>query len=119
MGNYVTPTINAEMPIPWHYIEAVQKSKFYGKLNENPHKHLTAFAKLVSAFHIRGVSNEQLKCMLFPHSLADLADQWFTKLPLEERDTWDKVCTKFADKFFTTARVIKMRADIQSFRQKE
>ncbi|KAH9717584.1 hypothetical protein KPL71_021883 [Citrus sinensis] len=54
---------------------------FHGLAGEDPNKHLKEFHVVCSTIKPAGVSEEQVKLMAFPFSLADSAKEWLYYLP--------------------------------------
>ncbi|XP_015947582.1 uncharacterized protein LOC107472583 [Arachis duranensis] len=57
--------------------------------------------------------------MLFPFSLRDKATQWLESFPRDSINNWDDLVTKFLAKFYPPQRVIRLKAEVQTFTQME
>ncbi|KAL4306701.1 hypothetical protein AHAS_Ahas16G0204600 [Arachis hypogaea] len=57
--------------------------------------------------------------MLFPFAVRDRARLWLESQPKDSLNSWDKLVTAFLAKYFPPQKLSKLRADVQTFRQKE
>ena len=57
--------------------------------------------------------------MLFPFAVRDIARLWLDSQPKDSLNSWDKLVTAFLAKYFPPQKLSKLRADVQTFRQKE
>ena len=62
----------------------------------------------------KDVDNEIVKLKLFPFSLWDRAKIWFSYLPRNSTDTWDKCKDAFITKYFPPAKIISLRNQIMN-----
>src|SRR4051812_25571405 len=56
---------------------------------------------------------------LFPFSLHDSAKNWFSSLPRNSIDSWNKCKDAFITKYFRPAKIISLRTQIMNFKQLE
>ena len=56
---------------------------------------------------------------LFLFSLRDSAKIWFSSLPHNSIDSWDKCKDDFITKYFSPAKIISFRTQIMNFKQLE
>ena len=65
----------------------------------------------------KDVNNDVVKLKLFPFSLRDRAKAWFSSLPKNSIDSWNKCKDAFISKYFPRAKIITLRNDILNFKQ--
>ena len=63
------------------------------------------------------MDNDIVKLKLFPFSLRDRAKTWFSSLPKNSIDSWNKCKVAFISKYFPPAKIISLRNDIMNFKQ--
>ena len=63
------------------------------------------------------VDNDIVKLKLFPISLRDHAKTWFSSLPKNSIDSWNKCKDAFTSMYFPLAKIISLRNDIMNFKQ--
>ena len=65
------------------------------------------------------MSDETLQWKLFPFSLMGKAKHWYN-LTIESRQgDWEALCSSFCLQFFSISRVVSLRSEVLSFKQKE
>ena len=67
----------------------------------------------------KNVDNDIVKLKLFPFSLTDRAKNWFSSLPRNSINSWDKCKDAFITKYFPPAQIIFLRNQIMNFKQHE
>ena len=67
----------------------------------------------------KDVDNDVVKMKLFPFSLRDSAKIWFSSLPSNIIDSWNKCKDAFITKYFLPAKIISLRTQIINFKQLE
>ena len=65
------------------------------------------------------MDNDIVKLKLFPFSLRDKAKTWFSSLPRNNIDSWDKYKDAFIAKYFPPAKIISLRNQIMNFKKLE
>ena len=65
----------------------------------------------------KDTDNDIVKLKLFPFSLRDYAKVWFSSLPKNSIDSWNKCKDAFISKYFPPAKIISLRNDIMNFKQ--
>ena len=65
----------------------------------------------------KDVHNDIVKLKLFTFSLRDHAKTWFSSLPKNSIDSWNKCKDDFISKYFPPAKIISLRNDITNFKQ--
>ena len=79
--------------------------------------HLNNFVDLCDMQKKKDVDNDIVKLKLFPFSLRDCAKTWFSSLPKNSIDSWNKCKDAFISKYFPPAKIISLRNDIMNFKQ--
>jgi hypothetical protein len=64
----------------------------------------------------KDVDNDIAKLKLFLFSLRDRAKNWFSSLPRNSIDSWDKCKDAFITKYFPPAKIIFLRTQIMNFK---
>ena len=100
-------------------IQMIQSSQFSGLHHEDPFGHMTRFLEYCSTFKMNGVQPEAIRLILFPFSLMDRAKRWFTSLPPNSINIWQELYNAFFNKYFSPAKVLKIRNEINSFYQRD
>ena len=65
----------------------------------------------------KDTDNHIVKLKLFLFSLRDHAKTWFSSLPKNSIDLWNKCKDAFISKYFPPAKIISLRNDIMNFKQ--
>ena len=65
----------------------------------------------------KDVDKDRVKLKLFPFSLRDRAKTWFSSLPKNSIDSWNKCKDAFISKYFPPAKIPSLRNDIMTFKQ--
>ena len=65
------------------------------------------------------MDNDIVKLKLFPFSLRDRAKAWFSSLPKNSIDSWNKCKDAFISKYFPPAKIISLRTQIMNLKQLE
>ena len=100
-------------------IQMIQNSPFNGLLYEDPFGHMSRFLEYCSTFKINGVQPDVIWLILFPFSLMDRAKRWFTNLPSNSINTWQELYIAFCNKYLPSAKVLRIRNEINSFFQRD
>jgi hypothetical protein len=66
-----------------------------------------------------GMSHETLKWKLFPFSLTERAKHWYMQIIGSVQGDWEALCIRFCLAFFPISRVVSLRIEVLSFKQKE
>ena len=83
-------------------LNLVMKEQFSGSPNEDVGSHLNTFIELYDMQKKKDVDNDIVKLKLFPFSLRDRAKTWFSSLPKNSIDSWDKCKDAFITKYFSS-----------------
>ena len=100
-------------------LNLVMKDQFSGTPNEDATSHLNTFVELCDMQKKKDVDNDVVKMKLFPFSLRDSAKIWFSSLPRNSIDSWNKCKDVFITKYFPPAKIISLRTQIMNFKQLE
>ena len=100
-------------------LNLVMKDQFSGTHNEDATSHLNTFVELCDTQKKKDVDNDVVKMKLFPFSLRDSAKFWFSSLPRNSIDSWNKCKDAFITKYFPPAKIISLRTQIMNFKQLE
>ena len=97
----------------------VLEQSFSGLEHENPYTQLHEFEQLCSCLTIVGMTQETITWKLFPFSLLERANQWYSHTVRGVHGNWDELRDKFCLSFFPLSRVAALRIEILTFQQKE
>lgn len=90
---------------------------FYGLSNEDPLAFIRDFYSIVEQLPLNGLNENHLRMGCFPHTLKDRAKAWLVSLPPNSLNTWDEVCDKFMEKFYSHQKTTSLRQQIFNFVQ--
>src|SRR4051812_39950405 len=114
----IAPLTNTEScEINTALLNLFMKDQFVGLPNEDAATHLNSFVDLCDMQKKKDVDNDIVKLKLFPFSLRDHAKAWFSSLPKNSIDSWNKCKDAFISKHFPPAKIISLRNDIMNFKQ--
>jgi len=100
-------------------INLVMKEQFASSPNEDDASLLNTFIELCDMQNKKDVHNDIVKLKLFLFSLWDPAKTWFSSLPRNSIDSWDKCKDAFIAKYFPPAKIISLRNQIMNVKQHE
>src|SRR5215216_7002158 len=100
-------------------LNLVMKDQFFGTPNEDVASHLNTFVELCDMKKKKYVDNDIVKLKLFSISLRDHAKIWFSSLPRNSIDSWNKCKDAFITKYFLPAKIISLRNQIMNFKKFE
>jgi hypothetical protein len=81
-------------------LNLVMKDQFAGLPSEDAATYLNSFVDLCDMKKKKDVDNDIVKLKLFPFSLRDRAKTWFSSLPKNSIDSWNKCKYAFISKYF-------------------
>jgi hypothetical protein len=97
----------------------VKDQSFSGKVNENPYSHLREFEQICTCLLIEGMSYETLRWKLFPFSLIEKAKHWHRLHVKRSKGNWKTLSSNFCLQFFPIYKVVKLRAELLTFKQQK
>ena len=101
----ISPLIDAEScEINTALLNLVMKDQFAGLPSEDAATHLNSFVDLCDMQKKKDLDNDIVKFKLFPFSLRDRAKAWFSSLPKNSIDSWNKCKDAFISKYFPPAK---------------
>ena len=101
----IAPLIDAEScEINTALVNLVMKDQFTGLPSEDVATHLNSFIDLCDMQKKKDVDNDVVKLKLFPFSLRDRAKAWFSSLPKNSIDSWNKCKDAFISNIFLPLR---------------
>ena len=98
-------------------LNLVMKEQFSGSPNEDAASHLNTLVELCDMQNKKDVDNDIFKLKLFSFSLRDRDKTWFSSLPRNSIDSWDKCKDAFITKYFPPAKITSLRNHIMNFKQ--
>jgi hypothetical protein len=99
-------------------IEMVQNHPFLVKEDKNPYLHLWDFKQTYDCLHIVGMLDEVIRWKLFPLSLRGRARIWYDRTIESKQGDWGSLRSNFYLDFFPIHKVINLRAEVITFKQK-
>jgi hypothetical protein len=91
---------------------------YKGTPTENPYWHIREIVDLCKTQNVQGLTQDEIRLILFPFSLKDNAKIWYYSLAPGSIHTWDEMTTKFLKKFFPAHKTRQLRREILTFQQK-
>ena len=98
-------------------ISMVERNQFGGTALEDPHLHISNFLLYCNTMKHAGVTQDQLRHMLFPFSLRDRAKLWLNSLDPDSVSDWDLLLAEFYKKFYPPERTTTVRTQLTTFSQ--
>ncbi|XP_015166432.1 uncharacterized protein [Solanum tuberosum] len=92
---------------------------FGGLEHEDPHEHVQSFVEVCTPLSFKNLSQKSIRFCLFPLSLTGGATKWLVERPNNSIKSWEELVMTFHERFFPSSRMMKLRDDIQNFKQKE
>ena len=87
--------------------------------DENPYTHLNEFVQTYACLRIAGMSDETLQWKLFPFYLKGRAKCWYKQTIGSRQGDWEALCSSFCLHFFPISRVVSLRSEVLTCKQKE
>ena len=100
-------------------IQIIQSSQFHGLPTEDLMAHMSKFIEYYGMLKRNGISKDVIRLLIFLFSITDRAEKWFMGLPSQSITIWDEMYTTFFDKNFSPTKVLQIRAEINSFYQRD
>ena len=105
LGTPIAPITDAEScEINATLLNLVMKDQFSSLPSEDAATHLNNFVVLCYMKTKKDVDNDIVKLKLFPFSLRDHAKTWFSSLPKNSIDSWNKCKDAFISMYFLLLR---------------
>ena len=97
----------------------VRSQSFSRHKDENPYTHLHEFKQNCSIISIPVKHHETVKWKLFPFSLTGRAKEWYyTTVGIVEGD-WNILKDKFCLRYFHKKKIVALRVEVLTFKQRE
>jgi hypothetical protein len=93
-------------------IKLVATKPFRGLEDDNPYRHIKEFMMICNTVQQEGVSAAWFKWNLFPFSLEDEAQRWYTLASIGAKGNCDELVKKFLLKFFPISKVQDLRRQV-------
>ena len=100
-------------------IAMVRSQSFSGHKDENPYTHLREFEKNYSIISIPGMHHETVKWKLFPFSLTGRAKEWYYVTVGSVDGDWNILKDKFCLRYFHEKKIVALRVEVLTFKQRE
>src|SRR6185312_4780939 len=114
-----SPSSSSNHELDPGFIAMVQKQPLSGEIHKDPYEHLLEFEELCSGLVILGMTQEALWWKLFPFSLIERAEQWYTRTIGNMSDDWEELRDNFCYSFSLTERIDSLPTNILDFGQLE
>ena len=79
---------------------------------ENPYWHIQEIVDLCRTQNAQGLTQDEIRLILFPFSLKDNAKIWYYSLAAGFIHTWDEMAIKFLKKFFSAQKTRQLKREI-------
>ncbi|XP_074299797.1 uncharacterized protein LOC141630964 [Silene latifolia] len=119
-GFKLPTTDNGTFEIRPSYINLVERNMFGGAATKDPVKHMEKFVTYCCSIPLTvGVTQDQVKQVLFPFSLRDGAAEWLRDLDMEANaiTDWNTLALEFYKRYFPPQKTNALRSQITSFKQ--
>ncbi|XP_074282896.1 uncharacterized protein LOC141607445 [Silene latifolia] len=119
-GFKLPTTDNGTFEIKPSYINLVEINLFGGGATEDPATHMERFVTYCCSIPLTaGVTQDQVKQVLFPFYLRDGATEWLRDLDMEDQGVtdWNSLALSFYKRYFPPQKTNALRNQITSFKQ--
>ena len=108
-----------EFEIKPQFISMIERKQFGGNRNEDPNRHYQDFCQYCSTIRQKGVTQDQIREILFPFSLCDKAKTWFNGLDRTANNVtdWNSLALAFYKKYYPPEKTALMRSALMNFSQ--
>ncbi|KAK9677587.1 hypothetical protein RND81_11G153600 [Saponaria officinalis] len=96
------------------FIGLIERSQFGGSPTEDPYNHIVTFCDYCATVKQTGITQAQLREMLFPFSLRNGAKRWLSSLDREAAGVvdWDTLVLAFYNKYYPPEKTALLRGQI-------
>ena len=101
------------------FVTMVRSQSFSGRRDENPYTHLREFEQNCSIISIPGMHHETIKWKPFPFTLTGPAKDWYSITVGSIEGDWNVLKEKFCLRYFSLSKIIALRMEALSFKQRE
>ncbi|KAJ3674519.1 hypothetical protein LUZ60_005135 [Juncus effusus] len=91
---------------------------FEGHKNDNPYAHLDEFHMKCTALFGKTDNLDNIKLILFPHTLGAARRDWLNHLQVGQFETFDDVVKRFLKRYFPSTLTAKIRKEITNIQQR-
>ncbi|KAL9238938.1 hypothetical protein vseg_013304 [Gypsophila vaccaria] len=118
-GFAMPETIQGNFEIKPAFLNLVERKQFGGNATEDPGRHMQMFTEYCSTKKQAGITQDQIREMLFPFSLRDRAREWIIDLNKEAAGItdWNSLALAFYKKYYPPERTNQLRSQSTSFKQ--
>ncbi|XP_074298177.1 uncharacterized protein LOC141628998 [Silene latifolia] len=102
------------------HITLVERNQFAGLPDEDPWKHMEIFTDYCCSISVpAGVTQDEVKAMMFKFSLKDDAREWYRYLDRATAKVtdWTSLALAFYNQYYSSAKTNALRAQISNFQQ--
>ena len=100
-------------------VAMVRSQSFSERKDENPYTHLCEFEQNCSIISIPGMHHETVKWKLFPFSLTGRAKEWYYMTVGSVEGDWNILKDKFCLRYFHEKKIVALRVEVLTFKQRE
>ena len=108
-----------EFEIKKPFLSMIREMNFDGKIIDDPILYVESFLDIYDLFKVQGASSYAIKPRIFPYSLSGEAKTRVKTLEPDSITTWEECRSKFLHRYFSQARVDKIKIEILTFRQND
>ncbi|KAL9228065.1 hypothetical protein vseg_003681 [Gypsophila vaccaria] len=106
LGFTMPKTIQGNFEIKPAFLNLVERNQFRGNATEDPGRHMQMSTDYCSIIKQAGITQDQIREMLFPFYLRDRAREWITGLDKEavKITDWNSLALAFYQKYYPPER---------------
>jgi len=97
----------------------VRSQSFSRRKDENPYTHLREFEQNCSIISIPVMHHETVKWKLSPFSLTGRAKEWYSVTVRSIEGDWNILKYKFCLRYFHEKKIVALRVEVLTFKQRE
>ncbi|GJV20393.1 putative ribonuclease H-like domain-containing protein, partial [Tanacetum coccineum] len=99
------------------FLKELRTNTFSGLDHEDANEHIKKVLEIIDLFHIPNITIDQVMLRAFLMSLTGAASRWLRNETTSSITTWDRLKTKFLNKYCPPARTAKKMEEINNFSQ--